>query len=77
MVNGVFILFGLIMIFIILITMKLGSRPTPSNCKTDDVKISINYDSYMNHLEWMFQMGLISVQEYNKYHQEGLMFIRE
>jgi hypothetical protein len=31
----------------------------------------------MNHLEWMFQMGLISVQEYNKYHQEGLMFINE
>jgi hypothetical protein len=75
MINGVFILFGLIMIFIILICMKVGSKPTPSKYQTEDVKLNVDYESYMNHLEWMFQMGLISVQEYNKFHLEGLQFL--
>jgi hypothetical protein len=77
MVNGFFILFGLIMIFIILITMKVGSKQTPSKCQTDDVKLNVNYQSYMKHLEWMFQMGVISVQEYNKLHLDGLQFLNK
>ena len=77
MINGVFILFGLMMILIILVCMKVGSKPTPSNCQTDDVKLNVNYQSYMNHLEWMFQMGVISVQEYNKLHLDGLQFLNK
>jgi hypothetical protein len=75
MVNGFFILFGLLMILIILICMKLGRRPTPSKCQTEDVKLNVDYESYIKHLEWMFQMGVISVQEYNKLHLDGLQFL--
>jgi hypothetical protein len=73
MTNGVFILFGLMMILVILIMMR---KPSKTNYHTDDVKIGMNQEQYNECLNWMFQMGIIDSIEYNKMLLAGLPFIK-
>jgi hypothetical protein len=81
MVNGFFILYGLIMVLVILFAMKgLMHRKPKQEIVYDyetiqDDTPQLSYRQYVKQLEWMFQMGIISVQEYNKFHQDGLMFL--
>jgi hypothetical protein len=35
----------------------------------------LTYEQYMNQLDWMFKMGIISVQEYEQYKQDGGIFL--
>jgi hypothetical protein len=37
----------------------------------------LSYKQYMNQLEWMFKMGIISVDEYNQYQRDGSIFLNK
>jgi hypothetical protein len=68
-----------ITLFSLLGLKKLG-KPRPTfDISPDEPQIEyteLTYKQYMNQLEWMFKMGIISVDEYNQYQRDGSIFLK-
>jgi hypothetical protein len=78
MVNALIVL---IILLFSLIGLKKVSKQKPNYIeeygvyKTEDVKEELTYEQYMTQLDWMFKMGIISVQEYEQYKRDGGIFL--
>jgi hypothetical protein len=58
---------------------KLGKPKATYDVIPDEPQIEqteLTYHQYMNQLEWMFKMGIISVDEYNQYQRDGSVFLK-
>jgi hypothetical protein len=68
-----------ILLFSLLGLKKLGKPRPKYDFIPDEPQIEyteLTYKQYMNQLEWMFKMGIISVDEYNQYQRDGSIFLK-